>query len=169
MTVTKMSVVKNDEQLNNLCTVSCELNKIRASTFYLLTNKHLILQTVFLQFSPKLKKEAFLHKVTARSSVSAINCNRWKHSKLHQTIIKAHCTNSNFFFLIFPTAKAIFSYSSPFLSSLLSCPLEGPPLVSLTASVSNGKSILNGHREHRILLVSVLLSHPSCFMAISIN
>ena len=29
-------------------------------------------------------------------AVSAINCNRWKHSKLHQTIIKGHCAHSSF-------------------------------------------------------------------------
>lgn len=44
-------------------------------------------------------------------------------------------------------------------------PLKAPPLVSITASVWNGKSILNRHRDHRILLVFSLLSPPSFLWA----
>lgn len=105
--------------------------------------------TTVLDFRPQYyfgsqnKKEVFLHKVIARSSVCVINCYKQNHYHVHQTIIKRHCTLSNF--LLCSLTKKSCSYSSLSLSSFLSCLFEGAPLLSMTADVSNGKSILNRH------------------------
>lgn len=124
--------------------VSCGKSKLRAETVYqcdvlcLKIDSFLSLNNkcfIYRPASPMFPEQnvVFFHNVTARISVSAINCSRWKHSKLHQTIIKGHGTQSSFL-LCFLTAKDAFSYhlSFPFFSSV---PFERTPLVSICVCV----------------------------------
>lgn len=72
-----------------------------------------------------------------------IVCSRWKHNKLHQTIIKGHGTQSSFV-LCFSAAKgAISSSFSPLFSFSSPLSFNRIPLVLITTSSSNGKSIQN--------------------------
>ena len=116
-----MTVTKNDELLNNSCIVSCELNKVH---FYLLTNKHLILQT---SFSPWWK--------TVISSLCYCQklrfCNQRQQVKTQQTppdhhkgalhklqLFFPHLSNCQRRFLLLITFPFFFSLLSPWRPSI---------------------------------------------------